>query len=69
MELGAAFREVNDSIRRLAASGGPASEAWEFFCECDDVSCRVLVSLTLDEFDEHRAGLPAQPVLAAHHAA
>jgi hypothetical protein len=68
MELAGAFRDVNDSIRKRAASG-PASEAWEFFCECDDVSCRVLVSLTLDEFDEHRAGRPAQPILAAHHAA
>jgi hypothetical protein len=65
----AAYQEVNESIRRLAATGGSPLEEWEFFCECDDVRCRVLVSLTLSEFDERRSAEPARPILATHHAA
>ena len=68
MESPGAFREVNDSIRRLA-SAGAAGETWEFFCECDDVACRALISLTLTEFDAHRTESPPLPILALHHAA
>lgn len=61
-----AFREVNDSIRRLAAPG-PETQTWEFFCECSDIGCRALISLTLLEFDGRRAASPPVPILAAHH--
>jgi hypothetical protein len=67
MEAAGAFREVNDSIRRLATNGSYA-ELWEFFCECDDTACRTLVGLTLVEFDEYRSATPPQPILASHHA-
>ena len=63
-----AYHEVNESIRRLATAGS-TFETWEFFCECDDVACHVLVSLTLIEYDERRAAVPARPILATHHAA
>jgi hypothetical protein len=66
MEANGAFGQVNDSIRRLATDG-PATETWDFFCECPDVECHALISLTLLEFDERRAASPPQPVLAAHH--
>jgi hypothetical protein len=62
-----AYCEVNDSIRRLATAG-PDSEMWEFFCECPDIGCHVLIRLTLDEFDGRRAASPPVPILAAHHA-
>jgi len=68
MKAPGAFRQVNDSIRRLATNGSVA-EFWEFFCECDDTTCRTLVTLTLIEFDERRGASPPQPILAAHHAA
>jgi hypothetical protein len=68
MEALGAFHDVNDLIRRLATDG-PATETWEFFCECEDAACHVLVSLTLDEFDARRTLWPAEPILAAHHAA
>lgn len=61
-----AYHEVNDSIRRLATDG-PDSEMWEFFCECPDIACHVLISLTLDEFDGRRAASPPVPILATHH--
>ena len=66
MEQNELFPHVNDSIRSLA-SDGPDTETWEFLCECPDVTCHVLVSLTLVEFDERRRALPPTPILASEH--
>lgn len=66
MEQGELFPHVNDSIRKLAAHG-PATETWEFICECPDVTCHALVSLTLVEFDERREASPPEAILAAEH--
>jgi hypothetical protein len=60
------LRQVNDTIRELA--GRTASdETWEFICECDDLACLTLVSLTLVEFDSRRDHGAGQPILADHH--
>lgn len=61
------FASVNDSIRQLAADN-LAPESWQFFCECPDIACRAVVSLTVAEFDERRAAFPRVPILAAEHA-
>lgn len=66
MEQDGVFAHVNDSIRKLA-SQGPPTQTWEFICECPEVSCHVLVSLTLTEFDERRSASPPVPVLATQH--
>lgn len=66
MEQGELFPHVNDSIRRVA-SQGRESDTWDFICECTDLACHALVSLTLIEFDERRAAVPPRPVLAADH--
>jgi hypothetical protein len=68
MDLDGLFGHVNNSIRGLAIEG-PLDETWEFICECPDAACRVMVSLTLVEFDEHRAASPPAPILAGHHGA
>jgi hypothetical protein len=68
MEQSQLFPHVNDSIRR-SASDGPVTQTWEFICECPDVACHALVSLTLAEFDERRRGSPPTPVLATEHRA
>jgi hypothetical protein len=60
------FGHVNDSIRGLATEG-PLTQTWEFVCECSDVDCRAMVTLTLLEFDERRGASPPEPVLARHH--
>jgi hypothetical protein len=65
MNSSRAFRHVNDSIRKLAPDE-PATQAWQFVCECQDVTCHALVSLTLLEFDECREASPPVPILAAH---
>ena len=62
------FAQLNDSIRKTA-SRGPATETWEFVCECADLTCHTLVSLTLSEFDERRATSQPVPILAGNHAA
>ena len=67
MEQNQLFPHVNDSIRSLA-SQGPETETWEFICECPDVRCHALVTLTLIEFDERRGASPPAPILAAEHA-
>lgn len=66
MEPDDLFVHVNDSIRRIAADS--AAETWEFICECEDVACHALVTLTLAEFDARRAASPPLAVLAAEHA-
>ena len=66
MEHSELFPHVNDSIRKLAAEG-PPSQTWEFICECPELGCHALVSLTLSEFDERRASSPSVPILAAEH--
>ena len=66
METDGAFRHVNDSIRGLATEDLD-DQRWEFVCECPDVECRALVSLTLLEFDVRRAASPPVPILAGHH--
>ena len=60
------FGHVNDSIRGLAHEA-PPTETWEFFCECPDPACHVLVSLTLLKFDRRRATSPPVPILAPSH--
>lgn len=60
------FVKVNDSIRQLA-SERPATQIWDFICECPEVTCSASVSLTLTEFDERRATSPPVPVHAAEH--
>jgi hypothetical protein len=61
------FGHVNDSIRGLATDG-PDEEMWQFICECPDLDCHALVSLTLREFDARRSASPPSPILSLSHA-
>ena len=66
MEEAGLFAHVNNSIRSLATEVH-ASETWEFFCECPDLACHALVSLTVGEFDERRTTMPPRPIVATGH--
>ena len=66
MEDSGLFAHVNNSIRSLATEA-QVSDTWEFFCECPDLACHTLVSLTVVEFDERRTTLPPTPILATGH--
>ena len=62
MEAEDLFAHVNDSIRGLAEDS--AAKTWEFICECPDLTCHVLVTLTLGEFDARRSSSPPAAILA-----
>ena len=66
MEESGLFQHVNNSIRSLATEA-QASDTWEFFCECPDLACHALVSLTVVEFDELRTAMLPAPILATAH--
>ena len=66
MEESGLFQHVNNSIRSLATEA-QASDTWEFFCECPDLACHALVSLTVVEFDELRTAIPPATILATAH--
>ena len=66
MEESGLFQHVNNSIRSLATEA-QASDTWEFFCECPDLACHALVSLTVVEFDELRTAMSPAPILATAH--
>ena len=67
MDQDGLFAHVNNSIRGLATEG-TVTETWEFICECPDLACHILVSITLLEFDQCRAAKPPVPILATVHA-
>ena len=66
MEESGLFAHVNNSIRSLATEA-QASDTWEFFCECPDLACHALVSLTVLEFDRRRTASPPTPIVATGH--
>ena len=66
VEADGLFGHVNDAIRGLATEG-PPDELWEFICECPDLDCHAIVSLTLVEFDARRASSPPSPILSVSH--
>jgi hypothetical protein len=49
-----AFRRGNEAIARTAARAGERERTIDFICECADEECFAAVSLTLDEYQEHR---------------
>lgn len=59
------FRSVNENIQKAATSGW-ADEHFEFFCECSNVDCSLLLSMTVSEYEQVRAD-PKQFVVAPGH--
>jgi hypothetical protein len=55
---------VHEAARRFEGVE-PGPDPWEFTCECGAPDCREAVSLTLVEYEAHRAG--GQPVVAPGH--
>jgi hypothetical protein len=60
------FRSVNENIGRAAASGQMDEHIFEFFCECSNVDCTLLLQMTLSEYERVRAD-PRQFVVAPGH--
>ena len=55
---------VHEAARRFEGVE-PGPDLWEFTCECGAPDCREAVSLTLVEYEAHRA--EGQPVVAPGH--
>ena len=55
---------VHEAARRFEGAE-PEQDRWDFRCECGAPDCRDAVSLTLDDYETHRAD--GRPVLAAGH--
>jgi hypothetical protein len=49
------FRSVNENIEQAAASDWPDEHVFEFFCECSNVDCNLLLPMTVSEYEQVRA--------------
>jgi hypothetical protein len=59
------FRSVNENIEEAATSGW-TDQHFEFFCECSNVDCNLLLPMTVSEYEQVRAD-PKQFVVAPGH--
>jgi len=49
------FRSVNERIEQAAAGPGPADEhLFEFFCECSNIDCNLMLPLTVAQYEAVR---------------
>lgn len=60
------FRSVNENIEEAAASSQLDEHVFEFFCECSNIDCTLLLPLRLTEYEQVRAD-PKQFVIAPGH--
>jgi hypothetical protein len=60
------FRSVNEHIEDAATSDLPDEHVFEFFCECSNIDCNLLLPMTLAEYEAVRAD-PKQFVIAPGH--
>jgi hypothetical protein len=51
----AAFRDVNESLRYVAAQGTATVPTVRLVCECGDAACSEFVEVTLTEYEGVRA--------------
>lgn len=49
------FRSVNENIEGAAASGQLDDHIFEFFCECSNTDCTLLLPMTVAEYERVRA--------------
>ena len=60
------FRSVNENIEEAAASSRLDGHTFEFFCECSNIDCTLLLPMTVSEYERVRAN-PKQFVVAPGH--
>jgi hypothetical protein len=51
----AAFRDVNESLRYVAAQGTATVQTMRLVCECGDAACSEFVDVTITEYEGARA--------------
>lgn len=62
----AAFRDANERIRAAERALDPPLERVPYLCECDDVQCREVMSLTASEYERIREDGATFAVLYGH---
>jgi hypothetical protein len=62
----ATFRALNERIEAAAVEFDPPLERVPFLCECDDVSCLMLIPLTCAEYEHVRADGAVFAVAVGH---
>lgn len=60
------FRSVNENIEEAATSNGIDAHVFEFFCECSNTDCTLLLPMAVAEYEQVRAD-PRQFVVAPGH--
>ena len=60
------FRSVNENIEEAAQSSQLDEHVFEFFCECSNIDCTLLLPLTLSQYERVRTD-PRQFVVAPGH--
>ena len=60
------FRSVNENIEEAASPSDWPGEHFEFFCECSNVDCSLLLPMTVSAYEQVRSD-PKQFVVAPGH--
>jgi hypothetical protein len=60
------FRSVNENIEEAATSRGVDEHVFEFFCECSNADCNLLLPMTVPDYERVRAD-PKQFAVAPGH--
>jgi hypothetical protein len=60
------FREVNERIEHVSAAMPAREPTMEFLCECDDLQCHEMLSVTRAEYETVRADTTHFLVHAEH---
>lgn len=60
------FRSVNERIEEAAGSLGDDEHEFEFFCECSNTDCTLLLPMTVSQYESVRAN-PKQFIVALGH--
>jgi hypothetical protein len=60
------FRDVNERIERVAVEHGLDAHVYEFLCECSNLDCDLLLSMTLAEYEGARADATVFLVAPGH---
>ena len=57
---------MNERIEDLATAQGAAAHVFEFFCECSNIDCNLLLPMTVSQYEEVRRD-PRQFAVAPGH--
>jgi hypothetical protein len=60
------FRSVNENVEEAATSGQIDQHVFDFFCECSNIDCTLLLPMTVSEYERVRADAKQFVVAPGH---